>query len=159
MNRSTFLKIVAASAATVALNTVVMSSDGSHDPIPAPAGATEASGAFTERTDAGSPPIEATPRTARLHSRHGPRIGYRASLHRRVRVHGAAFHDETFEDFKRDYIDTGRMPLTYREIFFDRYGLWASLVARCAPAGRYLGMVTFCSRPSRAGPARPAALP
>ena len=33
------------------------------------------------------------------------------------------------------------MQLIYREIFFDRYGLWASLVARCAPAEHHFAMV------------------
>lgn len=46
--------------------------------------------------------------------------------------HCAAFHAETFKAFREQYVDTGKVHFTYREVFFDRYGLWASMVARCA---------------------------
>ena len=32
---------------------------------------------------------------------------------------------------RRDYIDTGKVRFVYREVYFDRYGLWAGMVARC----------------------------
>ncbi|WGH77342.1 DsbA family protein [Jannaschia ovalis] len=54
--------------------------------------------------------------------------------------HCADFHNDTFKDFKRDYIDTGKVHFTYREVFFDRYGLWAAMVARCAGPERYFGV-------------------
>ena len=54
--------------------------------------------------------------------------------------HCAAFHADTFKDFRREYIDTGRVYFTFREVFFDRYGLWAAMVARCAGPDRYFGV-------------------
>ncbi|CTQ32572.1 DsbA family protein [Jannaschia rubra] len=54
--------------------------------------------------------------------------------------HCASFHAETFKPFKRDYIDTGKVQFTFREVYFDRYGLWASMVARCAGPDRYMGV-------------------
>ena len=54
--------------------------------------------------------------------------------------HCATFHNDTFKDFRRDYIDTGRVHFTYREVFFDRYGLWASMIARCVGPERYFGV-------------------
>ena len=54
--------------------------------------------------------------------------------------HCADFHTDTFKAFKTDYIDTGKVHFTYREVFFDRYGLWAAMVARCAGAERYFGI-------------------
>jgi protein-disulfide isomerase len=45
--------------------------------------------------------------------------------------HCARFHEDAFKQLKADYIDTGKINFIYREVFFDRYGLWASLVARC----------------------------
>lgn len=54
--------------------------------------------------------------------------------------HCANFHNDTFKAFKADYIDTGKVHFTYREVFFDRYGLWASMVARCAGPDRYFGV-------------------
>jgi protein-disulfide isomerase len=54
--------------------------------------------------------------------------------------HCASFHNDTFKAFKADYIDTGKVQFTYREVFFDRYGLWAAMVARCAGPDRYMGV-------------------
>lgn len=46
--------------------------------------------------------------------------------------HCARFHEGTFKQLKTDYIDTGKINFVYREVYFDRYGLWASMIARCA---------------------------
>ena len=54
--------------------------------------------------------------------------------------HCASFHAGTFKEFRERYIDTGRVHFTYREVFFDRYGLWAAMVARCAGSDRYFGV-------------------
>mgnify|MGYP000055153823 CR=1 FL=1 len=47
--------------------------------------------------------------------------------------HCATFHKGSYKQLKSDYIDTGKVKFVYREVYFDRYGLWASLVARCEP--------------------------
>lgn len=54
--------------------------------------------------------------------------------------HCATFHDAVFKPLKRDYIDTGKIRFIYREVFFDRYGLWAAMVARCGGEMRYFGI-------------------
>lgn len=54
--------------------------------------------------------------------------------------HCASFHKNTFPALKENYIDTGKINFIYREVFFDRYGLWASMMARCEPA-KYFGIV------------------
>ena len=54
--------------------------------------------------------------------------------------HCANFHDAVFKDLKRDYIDTGKIKFIYREVYFDRYGLWAAMVARCGGEIRYFGI-------------------
>lgn len=46
--------------------------------------------------------------------------------------HCKNFHDTVFKDLKKNYIDTGKINFIYREVYFDRYGLWASMIARCA---------------------------
>lgn len=46
--------------------------------------------------------------------------------------HCASFHEGPFKQLKADYIDTGKINFVYREVYFDRYGLWASMIARCA---------------------------
>ncbi|MGB1234704.1 MAG: DsbA family protein [Planktomarina sp.] len=45
--------------------------------------------------------------------------------------HCRRFHEGTFQELKRDYVDTGKVRFIYREVFFDRYGLWGAIVARC----------------------------
>lgn len=54
--------------------------------------------------------------------------------------HCATFHANVFKDLKRDYIDTGKVRLVYREVYFDRYGLWAAMIARCGGDMRYFGI-------------------
>lgn len=54
--------------------------------------------------------------------------------------HCASFHKDTFKAFKTEYIETGKVHFIYREVFFDRYGLWASMIARCAGPERYMGI-------------------
>lgn len=54
--------------------------------------------------------------------------------------HCANFHDTVFKPLKTDYIDTGKVLFTYREVYFDRYGLWAAMVARCGGDMRYFGI-------------------
>jgi protein-disulfide isomerase len=38
------------------------------------------------------------------------------------------------------YIDTGKVRLVFREVYFDRPGLWASMVARCGGEMRFHGL-------------------
>lgn len=45
--------------------------------------------------------------------------------------HCASFHANQYKALKANYIDTGRIKFTYREVYFDRPGLWASMIARC----------------------------
>ena len=46
--------------------------------------------------------------------------------------HCAAFHVNTFPKLKEAYIDTGKVRFILREVYFDRFGLWASMAARCS---------------------------
>ncbi|MGR3571309.1 DsbA family protein [Brevirhabdus sp.] len=55
--------------------------------------------------------------------------------------HCQRFHAEVFDDLKKDYIDTGKIRFVYREVYFDRYGLWAGMVARCGGPEKYFGIV------------------
>jgi protein-disulfide isomerase len=55
--------------------------------------------------------------------------------------HCAAFHADVLPLIKENFIDTGQVRLVYREVFFDRPGLWAAMLARCAGEDRYFGVV------------------
>ncbi|WP_299985143.1 DsbA family protein [uncultured Ruegeria sp.] len=54
--------------------------------------------------------------------------------------HCANFHTGAYKQLKKDFIDTGKVKFTYREVYFDRYGLWASMVARCAGPEKFFGI-------------------
>ncbi|MEL6642492.1 MAG: DsbA family protein [Pseudomonadota bacterium] len=55
--------------------------------------------------------------------------------------HCRTFHEGPFKDLKADYIDTGKVHFIYREVYFDRFGLWAGMLARCGGEDRYFGIV------------------
>jgi len=54
--------------------------------------------------------------------------------------HCANFHAGPYKQLKKDYIDTGKVKFIYREVYFDRYGLWASMVARCSGPEKFFGI-------------------
>lgn len=54
--------------------------------------------------------------------------------------HCASFHAGPFKRLKADYIDSGKVRFTYRDVYFDRFGLWASMVARCGGSQRFFGL-------------------
>ena len=54
--------------------------------------------------------------------------------------HCGSFHQNTYPQLKADYIDTGKVKFIFREVYFDRFGLWASMVARCGGQDRFFGI-------------------
>ncbi len=54
--------------------------------------------------------------------------------------HCQRFHTDVFKYLKTDYIDTGKVQFTFREVYFDRYGLWAAMMARCGGDMKYFGI-------------------
>ncbi|QDY68376.1 DsbA family protein [Qingshengfaniella alkalisoli] len=54
--------------------------------------------------------------------------------------HCANFHTTVFKDLKTNYIDTGKVRFIYRDVYFDRFGLWAAMVARCGGEMRFFGI-------------------
>ena len=54
--------------------------------------------------------------------------------------HCANFHEQVFKPLKAEYIDSGKVKFIYREVYFDRYGLWAAMLARCSGEMRYFGI-------------------
>lgn len=54
--------------------------------------------------------------------------------------HCRRFHEGAFKDIKAEYIDTGKVHFIYREVYFDRPGLWASMIARCGGEARFFGI-------------------
>ncbi|MBY8977213.1 DsbA family protein [Rhodobacteraceae bacterium NNCM2] len=51
--------------------------------------------------------------------------------------HCARFHTGTFPELKENYIDTGKVKFILREVYFDQYGMIASVVARCGGADAF----------------------
>lgn len=74
--------------------------------------------------------------------------------------HCATFHAGNFKMLKTDYIDTGKINFVYREVYFDRPGLWASAVARCAGPEKFFGIadLIYKGQSDWAGAGDPAAI-
>jgi protein-disulfide isomerase len=51
--------------------------------------------------------------------------------------HCASFHKETLGQVKKEFIDTGKVKLVYRDFPLDGLALRAAMLARCAPEDRY----------------------
>jgi len=54
--------------------------------------------------------------------------------------HCASFSQGAYKQIKADYIDTDKINFIHREVYFDRFGLWAGMVARCGGPERYFGI-------------------
>jgi protein-disulfide isomerase len=54
--------------------------------------------------------------------------------------HCASFHANQYQQIKENYIDMNLIGFTYREVYFDQPGLWASMVARCGGEMRFFGI-------------------
>jgi protein-disulfide isomerase len=56
--------------------------------------------------------------------------------------HCATFHTQTWPEIKAAYVDTGKVRFLFREVYFDQFGLWAAMIARCGGPATYHGFVT-----------------
>lgn len=55
--------------------------------------------------------------------------------------HCKHFHDTVYPQLKADYLDTGKVRLVIKEVYFDKYGLWGAMLARCGGEMRYGGLI------------------
>lgn len=55
--------------------------------------------------------------------------------------HCANFNRGVYNEIIENYVETGQVHYIKREVYFDAYGLWAALVARCGGPERYHGIV------------------
>jgi len=51
--------------------------------------------------------------------------------------HCANFHADTLPKLEKDWIETGKAKLIYRDYPLDRYAASAAMIARCAPTDKY----------------------
>jgi len=63
--------------------------------------------------------------------------------------HCATFHAEVYPRLIENYVDTGQVRFVMREVYFDRPGLWATMVARCGGEMRYFGIVEMLMEDQR----------
>nr|WP_319948534.1 DsbA family protein [uncultured Shimia sp.] len=54
--------------------------------------------------------------------------------------HCATFHESVLKPLKTDYVETGKVKFIFRDVYFDKFGLWASMVARCGGPEKFFGM-------------------
>jgi protein-disulfide isomerase len=55
--------------------------------------------------------------------------------------HCANFHRSVFPQLQAEFVETGQVQWIKREVYFDRPGLWAAMLARCGDDSRYFPMV------------------
>jgi len=55
--------------------------------------------------------------------------------------HCATFNQGVYNQIIENYVETDQVHYIKREVYFDAYGLWAALVARCGGPERYHGIV------------------
>lgn len=55
--------------------------------------------------------------------------------------HCASFHQRNWKPLKADFIDAGKVKFIMREIFFDKFGLWGTMLARSAGEENYHRMI------------------
>jgi protein-disulfide isomerase len=64
--------------------------------------------------------------------------------------HCAAFAENQFVSLKANYIDTGLIKFVYRDVYFDRFGLWAGMIARCGNnTERFFGLTEMLYQQQR----------
>ena len=63
--------------------------------------------------------------------------------------HCADFHTEDLPKIKKNYVETGKVRYVYREAYFSKYDLWASLMARCGGEMRYFGIAGILMKNQR----------
>ncbi len=54
-------------------------------------------------------------------------------------THCAHFNNEIMPQIKKDYIDTGKVKVIFRDFPFERIGATAALLSRCVDESRYFG--------------------
>ena len=57
--------------------------------------------------------------------------------------HCATFHNEVLPQVKKEFIDTGKVRIVYRDFPLDRVGLEAATMARCLPPERYFPVLSL----------------
>lgn len=55
--------------------------------------------------------------------------------------HCANFHQNTFKQFKTNYIDTGKVRFIYRNFHLDQLALAGTMLAQCAPEDQYFTII------------------
>ena len=55
--------------------------------------------------------------------------------------HCAQFHSGTFQDVKKNYIDTGKIKFIFRDFPLGTPALAASMISRCSGSAKYFGMI------------------
>ncbi len=55
--------------------------------------------------------------------------------------HCATFHKDTLPRLKREWLDTGRAKLVYRDFALDKNAATAAMIARCAPEEEYFRLL------------------
>ena len=65
--------------------------------------------------------------------------------------HCAHFHEATYPELKKKYIDTGKVRFIFREFPLDQLAAAGFMLARCAPKDDYFPMIETLFQQQRTG--------
>ncbi len=54
--------------------------------------------------------------------------------------HCARFHTDVFGKIVKNYVEPGNVRFVMRDVYFDKLGLWAAMLARCDGGNRFFGI-------------------
>ncbi len=63
--------------------------------------------------------------------------------------HCKRFHEDVFGGIKTNYVETGKVRFIQRDVYFDRLGLWAAMLARCGDGSKFFGVSDILFRTQR----------
>jgi protein-disulfide isomerase len=74
--------------------------------------------------------------------------------------HCATWHQTSLPQLKAEFVDEGQVRYVFREVYFDRFGLWASMVARCGGEMRFFPILDqlYAQQRDWVGDGQPAAI-
>ncbi len=63
--------------------------------------------------------------------------------------HCATFHEQILKPLKTEYVETGKVKVVFRDVYFDQLGLWASMIARCGGEEKFFGITELLMKGQR----------
>jgi protein-disulfide isomerase len=63
--------------------------------------------------------------------------------------HCATYHTDVYSKLKAEYLEAGKVRFVMRDVYFDRLGLWAAMLARCGGPEKFFGVADLIYKKQR----------